>query len=144
VSEGIDLPHVRPLGVGPRRHWRGQLPGSYGSKRFGVKVWPHRSPLAGHPAPARATQMIMGMRAASIARYVKRRAGRDGQTWAGGALSDQDVRRTGRAAPVFLAACAGSVADHSSGSGPAGSHVPHGTAAHTGLTARLCSLAGWP
>jgi len=47
---------------------------------------------------------------ASIARYVKRRAGRDGQIWVGGALSDQDVRRTGRAAPVFLAACAGSVA----------------------------------
>jgi len=38
VSEGVDLPHDRPLGVGRRRHWRGQLPGSYGRKRLGVKI----------------------------------------------------------------------------------------------------------
>ena len=70
-------------------------------------------------------------------RYVKRCADRKGPIWVGGALLDQDVRHAGRTAPVFLAACAVSVADHSSGSGPAGSHVPHGTAARTGLTARL-------
>ena len=78
---------------------------------------------------------------ASIARYVKRRQAVKVRR-AGGALLDQDVRRAGRQAPVFLAACAASVAGHSSGSGPAGSHVPHGTAAQTGLGAALkCGTA---
>ena len=70
MSEGVDLPHDRPLGVGPRRHWRGQLRGSYGSKRSGVKIcarqeaeWMTASP--GGPLGNRSFQLLSAGQLAS-------------------------------------------------------------------------------